>query len=288
MDGIIVVNKPKDYTSRDIVNIVGKKLNTKKIGHTGTLDPLATGVLVLCVGKATKLVEILTSNDKEYVAEVMLGVKTDTLDVMGTKIEEKDVIIEKEVIENVLKEMIGSYEQEVPIYSAVKINGKKLYEYARNNEEVILPKHLVNIKDLKLISDIKYENNKTIFSIYCKVSKGTYIRSLINDFALKLNTIGIMTNLQRTKQGIFSIEDSYTLDQINNDNFKMISIENAINDCEKIVVDENLEFKIKNGVKVPNIYNQDKVLFLNSIGKAIALYKVSSKDTEVLEVLKMF
>ena len=145
-----------------------------------------------------------------------------------------------------------------------------------------------DIKDLKLIGDIKYENNKTIFSIYCKVSKGTYIRSLINDLALKLNTLGIMTNLQRTKQGIFSIEDSYTLDQINNDNFKMISIEDAINDCEKIVVDEKLEFKIKNGVKMPNIYNQDKVLFLNSIGKAIALYKISSKDIEVLEVLKMF
>ena len=288
MNDVIVINKEKDYTSRDVVNIVGKELNTKKIGHTGTLDPLATGVLVVCVGKATKLVEILTSNDKEYIAEVLLGVKTDTLDICGNKLEEKDALFSKDKIESVLNKLIGSYEQEVPIYSAVKINGKKLYEYARNNEEVVLPKRLVTIKELKLLDEVKYENNKTIFRISCKVSKGTYIRSLINDIASNLNTIGIMTNLQRTKQGIFSIDDSYTLDQIKMHDFKLISIEDSINDCEKIIVDEEKEFKIKNGVKMPNIYNSHKILFLNSLGKAIALYKISSKDETVLEVFKMF
>lgn len=130
MDGIIVINKPKGITSREVVNKVCKLLNTKKVGHTGTLDPIATGVLVLCVGKATKLVETLTSNDKEYVATVKLGILTDTLDTDGTIIE-KSVNLDKDKLVNVLNSFIGTYNQEVPIYSAVKVNGKKLYEYAR-------------------------------------------------------------------------------------------------------------------------------------------------------------
>lgn len=135
MDGILVINKPKDVTSRDVVNKVCKILNTKKVGHTGTLDPIATGVLVVCVGKATKLVEVLTSNDKEYIATVKLGVLTDTLDIDGNIIKEEKVSILKEELIKVLNFFVGSYEQEVPIYSAVKINGKKLYEYAREKKK---------------------------------------------------------------------------------------------------------------------------------------------------------
>ena len=152
MDGIIVVNKPKGITSRDVVNKACKLLNTKKIGHTGTLDPIATGVLVLCVGKATKLVEVLTKNDKEYIATVKLGILTDTLDTDGTIIEKKQASLDKNELENVLKSFIGMYNQEVPIYSAVKINGKKLYEYAREKKEVTLPKRMVEIKDIKLLN----------------------------------------------------------------------------------------------------------------------------------------
>ena len=151
MDGIIVVNKPKGITSRDVVNNVCKLLNTKKIGHTGTLDPIATGVLVLCVGKATKLVEILTSNDKEYVATVKLGILTDTLDTAGTIIKKKHVNLDKNELEKVLNSFVGTYNQEVPIYSAIKINGKKLYEYAREKKEVILPKRMVEIKKIELL-----------------------------------------------------------------------------------------------------------------------------------------
>ncbi len=127
MDGIVLVNKPKNYTSRDVVNIVGKKLHTKKIGHTGTLDPLAQGVLILCIGKATKLVDILTSKSKEYVAGITLGVLTDTLDVEGNILKEEKVNVSKNQIIDVLNSFIGKYIQEVPIYSAVKVNGKKLY-----------------------------------------------------------------------------------------------------------------------------------------------------------------
>ena len=151
MDGIIIVNKPKGITSRDVVNIVCKKLNTKKVGHTGTLDPIATGVLVITIGKATKLVDIITSDDKEYIAEVKLGVLTDTYDITGNIIRKEKYILDKNKLETALYSFVGSYKQEVPIYSAVKINGKKLYEYARNNEKVELPKRTVEIKEIELL-----------------------------------------------------------------------------------------------------------------------------------------
>ena len=176
MDGVLIVNKEKGVTSRDVVNKICKILNTKKVGHTGTLDPIATGVLVVCVGKATKLVEILTSEDKEYIATVKLGVLTDTLDTDGKVLEEKDVFIKKEDLVRTLNSFVGFYDQEVPIYSAVKINGKKLYEYARSNIKVDLPKRRVEIKKIELL-----EFNKDHYKFKVLVSKGTYIRSLIKD-----------------------------------------------------------------------------------------------------------
>ena len=286
MNGIIVINKPKGFTSRDVVNVVGKKLETKKIGHTGTLDPLATGVLVLCVGNATKLVELLTSNDKEYIAEVTLGIETDTLDITGNILKEENVNVDKIQIEETLKNMICEYEQEVPIYSAVKINGKKLYEYARNNEKVTLPKRTVDIKELSLISDIKYENNKIIFSIFCKVSKGTYIRSLVKDIASNLNTIGVMSELKRVKQGTFDINESYTIEDIKDGNFELKTIEEVLSNLDSIEVDEKEEFKIKNGVVLPNIYNKEMVVFYRN-KKALAIYKATD-DLKYLKVYKMF
>ena len=218
MNGIIIVNKPYGYTSRDVVNILCKKFKTKRIGHTGTLDPIATGVLILCIGSATKLVEALTSDDKEYIATVELGTLTDTLDNTGNVIKEEKTNLNVNQITKALEKMQGVYEQEVPIYSAVKINGKKLYEYAREGINVDLPKRMVNIKSLELINNIKYENNKTTFQIRCHVSKGTYIRSLVNDIAHELGTVGTMTSLNRVKQGIFNISDAYTLEDIENDN----------------------------------------------------------------------
>ena len=154
MNGIIIVNKPYGYTSRDVVNILCKKFKTKRIGHTGTLDPIATGVLILCIGSATKLVEALTSDDKEYIATVELGTLTDTLDNTGNVIKEEKTNLNVNQITKALEKMQGVYEQEVPIYSAVKINGKKLYEYAREGINVELPKRMVNIKSLELIKPL--------------------------------------------------------------------------------------------------------------------------------------
>ena len=286
MDGIVLINKGKNCTSRDVVNQVSKILKTKKIGHTGTLDPIATGVLVLCIGKATKLVEVITSYDKEYEAEVILGIKTDTKDITGKILKEEKAIISKENIEKCLKQMIGTYNQTVPIYSAVKINGKKLYEYARNNEEIELPKRKVTIKELKLISDITYEKEKTKFKIKCHVSKGTYIRSLIEDIATNLNTIGTMENLKRTKQGNFQITSTNTIQDIENNKFKIYSIEEILEKFYKIEMTDDLYFKIKNGI-IKNNYNHDIVAFTKN-DKVIAIYKEYSKDKTLLKPWKMF
>lgn len=282
IDGILVVNKPKDFTSRDVVNKVSKILKTKKIGHTGTLDPIASGVLVLTVGRATKLSEVLTSEEKMYTATAILGIQTDTLDTEGVILKEDAVIISKDEIIKTLNSYKKTYSQQVPIYSAVKINGKKLYEYARNNEEVELPSRMVTIKEIKLL-DIKYENNKTVIKFSCLVSKGTYIRSLIRDIASSLNTVGIMSDLIRTKQGNFDINNSYTIEQIENNEFEFIKLEEALSDYYTVNMDSDLEFKVKNGVILNDIYNQDYVLFKSN--NILALYK---KENNKLKPFKMF
>ena len=282
MDEIIVINKEKGMTSRDVVNKICKKFNTKKVGHTGTLDPLAQGVLVVCVGKATKLVELLTSNDKTYVATVKLGILTNTLDITGNVIEEKTCSISKETLQEILNSFIGEYDQEVPIYSAVKINGKKLYEYARENKKVELPKRNVKIKSIKLLSF-----NDDEYSFEVTVSKGTYIRSLIKDINDKLEIIGSMSNLVRIKQGDFDIKDSYTLNDIENDNYKSIKIIDAIKDIITYEIDDYLFSKIVNGSLLDNRYKSDIIAFKHE-GKLVALYKVYEKDRTKVKPYKMF
>lgn len=282
MDGIIVIDKPKGITSRDVVNIICKELGTKKVGHTGTLDPIAEGVLVICVGKATKLVELLTSNDKEYVAEVKLGMLTDTLDIDGKVLKKEESRISKEKLLSVLNSFKGTYNQEVPIYSAVKIKGKKLYEYARNNEEVELPKRLVEIKSIELL-----EFNKDSYKFKVSVSKGTYIRSLIKDINDKLGVIGVMSSLKRTRQGNFKIEHSYTLENIKNNDYKLLSIKNVLKKEFCVIIDNTNFSIIKNGVIIDNIYDKDQVVFIYE-DKVIAIYRTYAKDNTKMKPYKMF
>ena len=288
MNGILLVNKKENWTSRDVVNRVGKILGTKKVGHTGTLDSLATGVLVLCIGSATKLNEILTSTYKEYEAEITLGFLTDTLDITGNELKEEKVNVNKEQILEALNKMTGKYVQEVPIYSAVKVNGRKLYEYARAGESVELPKREVDIKELDLIGNIKYTDNKTIFNIRCLVSKGTYIRALVNDIANSLNTIGVMSKLTRTKQGKFKLENCYKIEDIESGNYKLISIAEALNNFPKVVVDGYLENLIKNGAVINDEWKQEHILFIDKNNCLLALYKSYDKDKNKLKPWKMF
>lgn len=264
MNGLLVVNKPKNYTSRDVVNVLNKVFNTKVIGHIGTLDPLATGVLVCLIGKYTKLNNLLTMHNKEYIADFKLGILTDTLDATGRVLDTSNKFIKKEKLVRALKKFKKTYMQEVPMYSAVKVNGRKLYDYARHDEEVVPPKKMVTIYDIELL-DYEYDDVK----IRCTVSKGTYIRALIRDICEYLKTYGVMTGLVRTKINDFKIEDAYTLDEIRNGNYKLLSLEDFL-DFKVIDLDEDNLNRIKNG----NIYcdrENDYVLF-KYLNEDIALY----------------
>ncbi|MBQ8681768.1 MAG: tRNA pseudouridine(55) synthase TruB [Bacilli bacterium] len=276
MNGILAIYKEKGYTSRDVVNIISKELGTKKVGHTGTLDPLATGVLVLCIGQGLKLVELLTNHDKEYIAKIKLGIETDTLDITGNVLKQENIKnYTKKEVEVILKNFVGKINQEVPKYSAIKVNGKKLYEYARNNIEVDLPTREVEIFDLKLISDVK--NNE--FYIKCHVSKGTYIRSLVRDIGKELGTCATMTELERTKLGDFELENTYTLDDINSGLYQLSRIEDVLK-LPKITVDKDLEKKIRNGQVLKRFFAEDMAMIINKDNKLIAIYQ-SKNDTQV-------
>ena len=271
---ILYINKPKDITSFDVVNKISNIFGIKKVGHTGTLDPLATGVMLVCVGKATKIVELLTAEDKEYIAEVKLGIKTDTLDITGEVLETRDVPKDLNIIET-LNSFKKTYLQEVPIYSAVKVNGKKLYEYAREEKKVELPKKEVTIKEIELLN----MNNNT-FKFRTLVTKGCYIRSLINDICITLNTIGTMTSLVRTKQGKIDISNTNCLEEIESNNYKYYKIEEVL-DYKTIEVDSNLNKKISNGVKLSNEWNiKDKVIFTYN-NKLLGIYENNNNELRV-------
>lgn len=287
MNGILVINKEQNYTSRDVVNVVSKTLGIKKIGHTGTLDPMATGVLVLCIGQATKLVELLMDHDKEYIAGVTLGIQTDTLDATGTILKEEYVVKTKEEIEETLLSFLGTYDQEVPMYSAVKVRGKKLYEYARANKKVDLPKKKVTISFIELLNDPIFHEGKVSFSFKTTVSKGTYIRSLIRDIAARLDTIGIMTSLERTRVGEYTLADAIFLNQVD-PKVELCPIKTALSNYQEVVVSDVLLKKVCNGAKVFHTYESDIVLFVNQQGSPLALYKKDEKNEKMLKSWKMF
>lgn len=277
-NGIILVNKPSNMTSRDVVNIVCEKLQTTKVGHTGTLDPLATGLLIICVNKATKLIELLLDHDKEYVAKVRLGILSDTLDIEGNIIKEDyNYTLSKEELKKTLNSFVGTYNQEVPIYSAKKVNGKRLHEYARGNKEVILPKQEVVIKEIELV-----EFNKDNFTFRVIVSKGTYIRSLIRDIGNKLNILMTMEELTRTKVDNYKLEEAVDIDNV--DENSIIPLENIFS-FMKIEVDDNLRKKVENGVRLKNIYHQEYIMFMNN-NKLLAIYKDYNNELRMYRSFK--
>lgn len=273
MNGVIIIDKEKGYTSHDVVNIIRKELKIKKVGHTGTLDPNATGVLPILVGEATKISKYLIEHNKTYIAELVLGKKTSTGDGEGDILEEKvvpELTIDK--IENTLKEFLGKQRQIPPIYSAVKVNGKKAYEYAREGKKVELNEREIDIYKIELIC---YKKDTITFEVNC--SKGTYIRVLCENIAEKLGTVGYMENLKRTKVDKFNLEQAIKLEDIKENinvvKDRIISIEKIFLDTEKIQLNEyklNLFF---NGVRLtynePNgvyrVYSNDKFIGLGVI-----------------------
>ncbi len=269
---VILVNKEKNMTSFDVVNDISHLYGIKKVGHTGTLDPLAEGVLIVTIGKATKVVELLTASYKEYIAEVELGKLTDTLDITGQILAEKEIPNIKNLAD-VIKSFKKTYLQEVPIYSAVKVNGKKLYEYARNNIEVELPKKEVTIKEIELLS-----NDDKTFKFRTLVSKGCYIRSLINDIGQALNTYATMTSLVRTKQGKVTLDETYKLSEIKKGIHKSYQIDEVL-ELPIVTVPDEVASKIRTGQKLNNEYNvEDKVIFKDKTGQILGIYEIKNNQ----------
>ncbi|WP_050635521.1 tRNA pseudouridine(55) synthase TruB [Candidatus Stoquefichus sp. SB1] len=263
MDGILLVNKPSGMTSHDVVNKVRKILHTKKVGHCGTLDPDATGVLVLCIGKATKALQFLTSEEKEYIATLSLGEATDTYDSSGTVVETKTFEGVNDV-EATLKSFLGPQKQMPPIYSAIKVNGKKLYEYARNHEEVKIEPRDIVIQSIELLQQ---EKNTITFKVQC--SKGTYIRSLCVDIAKKLGYPGHMSKLVRSQSGHFRLDDCVTLEEIENGDYHILALEQAFAHYEHYVVeDENI---VIHGKMIQSDIDH-QVVVVNQMGKVLAVY----------------
>lgn len=283
MDGIIIINKTKGCTSHDIVYKIKKLLN-EKVGHTGTLDPMAEGVLPILIGKGTLLSKYLINHDKKYIVELQLGTKTDTADSEGKIIEEQPVdkeILTTESITNILHKFIGKQEQVPPIYSAIKVNGKKLYEYARKGQQVELKPRKIEIYDIKLI-DYSVEEKLIKFEVFC--GKGTYIRSLCEDIATKFGTVGYMKSLKRTQVGDFKIENSITIEELNKivEDNKTDSKENIKSLNEKIISIEKI-FENKQSIKLPN---KKLELFLNGVMLTQNLdedvYKIYNQNNEFI------
>lgn len=254
MDGIIIINKEKNYTSNDVVSIV-KKITKSKVGHTGTLDPNATGVLPLLIGNATKVSKYLINHDKEYEVVLQLGIRTETADVEGKVIEQKEVTAEmlnKDNIEEKLQQFIGKQEQIPPIYSAIKVNGKKLYEYARKGQEVELKPRQIEIYSIQLVG-INEKEKQISFKVKC--SKGTYIRSLCEDISKKLGTVGYMKELNRLQAGEFYIKDAVTIsemkEKIEAGNLEnIITIEEIFKNNPQIQLEQEQIEPYINGVKI--------------------------------------
>ena len=277
MDGILIVDKEKGKTSFDVIREIRKKYNIKKVGHIGTLDPMATGVLPVLLGEATKLSDYLMNHDKEYIAELELGIKTDTGDSEGSIIQEKSLRkIKKEEIEKALESFLGENHQIPPMYSAIKINGKKIYELAREGKEIKRQARKIKIYDIKLldIENDESENTKIIkYKVQC--SKGTYIRVLCEDIAKKLGNCGYMKDLRRTKVGNFTLQDKD----------KILSIEEVLKEFPNYDLKEGEYKKIINGVGINvkltdgliKIYNKNNFLAVGEIKNNILKRKIILK-----------
>ena len=286
MDGVIVINKPKNYTSHDVVSIVRKAINQREVGHIGTLDPNATGVLPILIGKATKISKYLMNHDKEYIAILKLGEKKDTGDETGSTIKKETVRdYTTDEVNNVLNSFLGESIQTPSIYSAIKVNGKKLYEYAREDKTVEIPKRNITIYEINLLN---YDNQNKEITFKVKCSKGTYIRTLCEDIALKLETVGYMKELERTKVDIFDIDNSVKLEDLDIKNIEeiIISIESIFNRNNSIDLNDRDLKLFLNGVmltkKLENdiykIYNDN-----NFIGLGVVKDNLLKRDVIVLK-----
>ncbi|WP_332690313.1 tRNA pseudouridine(55) synthase TruB [Halalkalibacter lacteus] len=297
-NGILILHKPRGMTSHDCVMKVRRLYQTKKVGHTGTLDPDVNGVLPICIGKATKVVEYMSGYSKEYEGEVTIGISTTTEDKSGEVVESKPVTRRwtKEEIEKVLNSFIGDIVQIPPMYSAVKVNGKKLYEYARAGKEVERPERNVTIHSLELLSDLSFQEEAATFRFRVYCSKGTYVRTLAVDIGQKLGYPAHMSDLVRTSSGPYTLEDSKTFEQL--EEFKeentlytqLIPFETAVDYLPKCIIDPETEQQIKNGSVLPVKKGLEQMRFTvyNEKGECLAVYKRHPTKEGFVKPEKMF
>jgi tRNA pseudouridine55 synthase len=298
MNGILPLWKPKGMTSHDCVFKLRKLLRTKKVGHTGTLDPEVSGVLPICIGRATKIAEYITSAGKTYEGEVTLGYSTTTEDVWGEVVETKSVSIsiKRSRVEEVLRNLNGEITQTPPMYSAVKVNGKRLYEYARQGLEVERPSRSVHIHQLELLEDWAELNEKhPSFTFLVSCSKGTYVRTLAVEIGKQLGFPAHMSALTRTKSAGFTEADCFTLEQVG-DYVKtertedlLCPLEAGVSHLPKMVINDTLAEKVKNGARLqePEDWPQDSEVVMEHNGRAIAIYQRHPDKYEVIKPVKV-
>lgn len=297
MDGIIVINKPEKFTSFDVVAVMRGVAKTKKVGHTGTLDPMATGVLPLLFGNATKAQSLLPDSSKEYIAEFKLGITTDTLDIWGTVKENKPVSISVSDIENLLPEFTGDILQLPPMYSAVQKDGKRLYELARQGIEVEREKRSVNVSTLKLLD---YDEASNTGKLLVSCSKGTYIRSLIDDIGAELGCGAVMTSLCRTSACGFTLENAITIEEAkelassNSLNSVLHSVEGVFTPYRQVVVSQPQAKRFCNGgqldlsrLKIKSLVDGEIIRVKTQENKFIGLGKADFSNNW-LSIYKLF
>ncbi|EJQ48506.1 tRNA pseudouridine synthase B [Bacillus cereus BAG6X1-2] len=298
MEGVVLLHKPKVMTSHDCVFKLRKILREKRIGHTGTLDPDVTGVLPICVGRATKIAQFLTSETKTYEGEVTLGFSTTTEDASGEVVEKQDVnrVITRKEVEEVLAELTGTIEQMPPMFSAVKVNGKKLYEYARAGQEVERPVRTITIHEFVLLDEREvFEGENISFRFRVTCSKGTYVRTLAVMIGEKLGFPSHMSHLVRTASGEFLLEDCISFEEIEekvqNGTVEsiFISIDEALSKFPKMVVDEKQAEKIKNGMFLKNELETTApfITVFDKNDRCLAIYEHHPKHPGMLKPMKV-
>lgn len=273
-DGILLIDKPKGITSHDVINQIRRITKMKKIGHSGTLDPNATGLLVLFLGNATKLLNYVDDNHKAYIADIIFGQETTTDDITGETTKEVDTDFTEAVLVSVLDNFIGTYDQYPPIYSARKVNGKKLYEYARDNKDVVIKPKEITVNNIELLDTKDIPNSITI-EVDC--SKGTYIRSLARDIGRALKGAATMGDLRRTQSGYFDLKEAVKLEDLKeaNDVFEhIIPIEKAFSEFNYIDLKDNYLIDLKNGKQ---LYEEAFNSNLNGLENEVVLIKNSNK-----------
>lgn len=279
MDGIFLLNKPVDKTSREMCNEIGRLFHTKKVGHVGTLDPFASGLLIIAVNKATKAVTFFDESVKEYEADISLGTETDTLDNTGKVIKKEQAKKHSESeIKETLKTFLGDISQTPPMTSAIRVNGKRLYEYAHEGKEVDRPSRTVHIYELELLN---YDENSNLITIRAKVSKGTYIRTLGSDIAKKLGNIAHLSRLVRIGVSPFDIKETSTIEEIKSGKAKVYSVYDVLSRLMKCVeVDETKVNDIKNGkyTYLDLSTKEDRILIIDHNHNAIAVYELSDNN----------